>query len=267
MRNLFSLAALLFVIMTNPLQAQNQPFASTDSFYVVVRYAKVLPGMGEAYTKLHQVWAKVLQDRQAKGEIMYWRLYKRSFPMGTDASYDYISVIGHRTVASIESYDALDFADFAKGLSKEDADIIMNSNKVRNTVSRSLFKFKGSSPQGKEAKYLRVMGVEAMPGKGRDYLALLQQSVPLIAEAIKSGKLMDRTVWQRVFPNNPDLNDFAIIQQYKSLSDAVGSMDDTFVTEFKKIYPYLSYDLFQKQFLDVRKVLSMELWEQVDGTK
>jgi hypothetical protein len=266
MKQLIFILVLLCAAMTNPLQSQTA-ITPNDSFYVVTRYLKVLPGMQETFDKQYEVWKKILQKRQDTGEIMYWRLFKRSFPQGTSSDFDYISVTAIRDVNVIAKYDSMSLAENAKGLPKEEADLILTSDKVRSLVSRALFKFKGSQPQGKEAKYLRVTGVEVLPGKNDDYLALLKQSIPVMSEAMKSGKMTDRQIYQRCFPNDPNLPDYGILVYYKSLSDAVSGLDYDFTADFKKVYPNQPYSTFQAGVKATRNMVSMQLWERVTGTK
>ena len=238
-----------------------------EKFYAVVRYQKVEPGMMDEYLKTMNSWQRAMQQRKNKGEMRYWRLFKRTFPSGTDVDYDYISVTAFDTGAAMEAWEKLTTADWVKGQAYEDATRIENSSKVRHLVKRDVFTFHSSLPEGKPGKFLQVVGTEPKPGRRADYEKLLESSVPAMSEAVKAGRITDRAIFSRTFPNDPTLNDFSVVFNYDSLADALSSANLDFAAEYKKAFPKDDYAAFQQRLREVRDTLWTELWERVLGTE
>lgn len=262
---LLAVFVLLFSIMATPaLRAQTTP-APADQFHIVVRYLKVEPGMGEDFKKAMVAWRDIWQQRQDKGEVRYWRLFKRTFPSGANSEYDYITVTAYNDLANLEMHDSYGIADWTKGLSKENATIVENSNKTRKIVNRDVLRFNGTTEGGKPGKYLRVSGAEVKPGKFKEYRAALEKSNPIASEAIKSGKIYNRSSWVRVGSNSADVSDLVVVFDHATLKDALAEMN--FDAEHKKVYPADDIEAYWTNMRTLRDIVWSEVWERVDGTK
>jgi len=258
-----TLALFASLLATPALHAQTP--TTPEQFHVTLRFLKVEPGMTEEFKKTMAVWTKVMQARKDKGDIRYWQYYKRSFPIGSNSEYDYIAVTAFNDLSKVETFESYNLADWAKGLPKEDASLIENTQKVRHLVDRALFRFNGSLPDGKRGKYLQVRGSEVMPGHRNDYLKALEKTGTIAAEAMKAGKITDRSTWERMVPNSPTLSDFVVVFEFETLADALIRLD--FSAEHKKLYPEDDQDAFWAKMREFRETLETELWERIDGTK
>ena len=78
-----------------------------EKFYAVVRYQKVEPGMMDEYLKMLDSFKKAIQQRKDKGELRYWRVFRRTFPSGVNVKYDYISVTAFDTGEQLEAWEKL----------------------------------------------------------------------------------------------------------------------------------------------------------------
>jgi hypothetical protein len=262
---LLALFVLFFSIMATPMLNAQTTLAPTPQFHIVVRYLKVEPGMGEDFKKTMAVWKDVWQQRKDKGEIRYWNFFKRTFPAGANSEYDYITVTAYNDLANFEMHDSYVMADWTKGLSKENAAILDNSNKVRKIVSRAVFRSNGNTEGGKPGKYIRVSGAEVKPGKNKEYLAALEKSNLIASEAVKSGKVNNRSTWVRVGSNSADESDLAIVFDHATLNGALAELN--FEAEHKKVYPADDIDAYWANMRTLRDMMWTEVWERVDGTK
>jgi len=262
---LATLTLFLSLGAATALRAQTASATPAESFMVTIRYLKVEPGMSDEFKKTMDVWKKLLQARKDKGEIRYWRLFKRSFPMGAGSAYDYIAISAFNDPATIETFDGYSLSDWAKGLPKEEAALIENSNKVRTLVDRSVLRFNSAIADGKPGKYLQIISNELKPGRRMDYLKALEKTGTVAAEAMKAGKITNRSTWERVAPNSADLGDFVVVFDFATLADALVRLD--FSDQHRKLYPEDDQDAFWAGMREIRQTLSTEIWERIDGTK
>jgi len=236
---------------------------ANDRYYIVVRFHKVEPGQHDEYLKTLETYKKGFKILQEKGGIRYWLVYRRIFPSGSDSEYDYISVMGFNNGEQMEAYEKRTNLDFVPGASPEDAARFVNVSKVLKIVKREVYASQTTVPEGKAGKYIRVNGVKVFPGKGKVYEGMIESTIPLISEAIKSGKMTNRTSWLRCFPLGSSMNEYSVVTSYADLTAALNSAGGDLKDEYKKVFPKADYETEMLKWNDLRTLLFSELWEAV----
>ena len=238
----------------------------TETFYAVVEHMKVLPGMEDDYLKAEQVWKKIHQGRKSRGEIMDWALFRCDYPGGTNAAYEYATVTNYKSAKEMDA--AWNWDAMTKGLTAAEIIIANDAEKTRNLIDRHLYSFlNGCDADCKPGKYVQLFGSKIKPGKGKDYEKFIKDGESFRAEAIKNGKIQAWSIWRRLYPNGPEMDDFTAVYNYNSLEAMLKNSPFDLSDEFKKVNPTKNWDDFMKQFRELRDPLGSEMWVQVDGTE
>lgn len=108
--------------------------AKSDILYV--NFMKPKPGKGQtAYKMEHDLFQKIHQARVNSGEMSEWLFLSRSFPSGTDAQYNYVTMDGHPASPAKKDEKAVRAA-----LTKEEWDQMPNVGDVRTRVRQEIWR-------------------------------------------------------------------------------------------------------------------------------
>ncbi len=243
----------------------NEPPAQT--FYATVEHMKVVPGKWDDYLEAEKVWKKIHQGRKQRGEIMDWFMFRCTYPNGTDAPYDYITVT-HQTARQLGA--PWNWDTMTKGLTAAEIATANDAEKNRNLIDLHLSVFLNGCDQStcKPGNYVQLFFNRSKPGKSKDYEKFLEDGNEMRQEAIKSGKIQAWSIWKRVYPGAPDLDTHTAVYAYESLEALLkNSAPVDFSAELKKVKPTQNFDDFMKQMNELRDFVGSEVWVKVDETQ
>ncbi len=238
-----------------------------DAIYATVEHMKVLPGKWDDYLEAEKAWKKIHQGRKQRGEIMDWFLFRCTYPGGTDAPYDYITVT-HQTAKQLSG--PWNWDTMVKGLTPTEIAIADGAENTRNLLDRHLFVFLYGCDQAtcKPGNFIQLFFNNVKAGRTRDYEKFLEDGTAMRNEAIKSGKVQAWSIWKRVYPGSPDLDSHTAVYAYETLEALLkNSAPVDFSAELKKVKPTQSYDDFLKQMNELRDFVGSEVWRKVDETE
>jgi L-rhamnose mutarotase len=234
-----------------------------------VEFMKVMPGMGDEYVKTEEVWKKIHEMRKANGEILYWSLFRCAYPSGSENKYDYITVTGYKNGAALQAKEKATVKAWTKGLTKEEIDIVMNTNKTRKLIATELDAKLVNIGDNPSANYVLSRFMKIAPNNQVEYEKMIDMAKPVLAEAIKNGKAAGYDFFKTVLPIAHDVPDYTGCFDFTNLGDALKNMGGfpDIEPEFKKVLPNQNYATWSKRLSEMRQIIGMELWKKVDGTQ
>lgn len=241
----------------------------TEPVLEEVEYMRTEPGKEEDYLKTEAVWKKIHQKRIANGEILYWALFRRMYPGGTNVAYDYVTVTGYRNGAQLAMKANMSFDKLTEGLTKEEKDVVMATGTVRKLVLNELDAKLLETASNPAAVFVQSRYVKVADSDKAEYEKILETLKPVVEEGIKSGKAASWEVFRTVYPTGKDLFDYTVCNNFTSLGDALKNLGGlpNLEIEYKKIYPQGNFAAVLKRLNEIRKVIGTELWQLVDATK
>lgn len=234
-----------------------------------VEFMKVMPSMGDDYIKTEAVWKKIHEMRKANGEILYWALFRCVYPSGTENKYDYITVTGYKNGAMLQAKENATLEAWTKGLTKEEIDIVMNTNKTRKLVATELDAKLVGIGDNPSANYVLSRFMKIAPNNQVEYEKMIDMVKPVLAEAIKNGKAAGYEFFKTVLPIAHNVPDYTGCFDFTNLNDALKNMGGfpEIESEFKKVLPTQNYATWSKRLSEMRQIIGTELWKKVDGTQ
>jgi hypothetical protein len=233
-----------------------------------VEFMKVMPGMGDEYVKTEAVWKKIHEMRKANGEILYWALFHCVYPSGSENKYDYITVTGYKNGATLQAKENATVEAWTKGLTKEEIDVVMNTNKTRKLIATELDAKLVGIGDNPSANYVLSRFMKIAPNNQVEYEKMIDMAKPVLAEAIKNGKAAGYEFFKTVLPIAHDVPDYTGCFDFTNLNDALKNMGGfpDLEAEFKKVLPAQNYATWSKRLSEMRQIIGTELWKKVDGT-
>lgn len=262
----FLFASMVILLSTvfspdNKCQAQNP--------YGEVSFVKIKPHMNESYLIDMKTSKKLANARVANKTITSWQLYRRTYPRGLDADYDYATLSVFPSGVEMKAENTWDTG--VRDLSvKEISDFLTSLNNVRSVVATDLYTYKmGTGAKLQPGEYVQLNLVSVKPGSHEAYEKLLESLKPVIEECIKAGELKGFNVWKRTYVTNSGAENnytvsfsFATFDQALSWASGKTGMAD----EYKKVYPKDDINNMTAKLRELRDMVSQELWELVEVT-
>jgi L-rhamnose mutarotase len=234
-----------------------------------VEFMKVVPGMGDEYVKTEAVWKKIHEMRKANGEILYWSLFRCAYPSGSENKYDYITVTGYKNGVALQAKENATVEAWTKGLTKEEIDIVMNTNKTRKLIATELDAKLVNIGDNPSANYVLSRFMKIAPNNQVEYEKMIDMVKPVLAEAIKNGKAAGYEFFKTILPIAHNVPDYTGCFDFTNLNDALKNMGGfpDLEPEFKQILPNQNYAVWSKRLSEMRQIIGTELWKKVDGTQ
>ena len=155
-------------------------------------------------------------------------------------------------------------------MTPEEITLAQNTEKTRKLVDRQIVTFKmGLDPNPKPSSWLTIRSVKTSPENNAEYEKALETLKPVLAESAKGGHLTGWSFWAHTFFNAASPWDYSSVSEYATLDDALKFTKTGLNTasEFKKVYPTQDYKAYSKRLLELRHLVSLELWQRVIGTE
>ena len=261
-KNLFLFAAVLFSSLL--LKAQ-----TPEPQFFIVETMKTLPGKSAEYVKAErEIWKKLHQERIKRGLISAWSLYAVTYPSGTDAAYDYVTVTRVRGMKNLENPWGTLLQDAQTLLTKEEYNSARSVELLRNLTNKSVYSvedFVAAKPNAATpSKYLMVNMMKVAPGKGNDYLKMEKNTVkPIHVEMMRTGGRAAWGLYSLMLPNGDSmLFNYVAADYYEKWEDIAAPSD--YPKILAKVHPGMTAEAFEKQILDARTLVRRELWELLD---
>ncbi len=259
---LSSLFAVLFVTVGLPAYPQT---ATSAPAYLYREYMKVEPDKEVDYIKLEQTWKKVHTKRKAQGNILDWALYRRVFPSGTNAVYDYMTVTAFATAAKYHAGNAMTWDYIVQIMDESDMGTMENTDKIRKIVERCMdVDLEYLQTDG---RFIQITRLAAKPGSGAELRKMEAMMKPVFAEAAKMGKIASWRFGQRLYPIDSESGNYYRVITSNNLDDMFKGTDVFLETAFKKVYPTKNFQTTIGTFRDMITILNVELWESMDRTR
>ncbi len=258
--------ALIALYGLIPVEVKAQTPSATEPVYIQREYMKVAPGMRDDYLKVEQVWKAVHQRRKDEGKILGWTLYRSIYPSGTNAEYDYMTVIRFKSGKELEEAGKMTWDYITQGMSKEDLAIADNTGETRNLVATHLYLMTESVTPG--AAFMKLTQLQAVSGKGTELEQHEKMMKPVFEAATKMGSIASWTFGKHLYPYSPELGNYYRIIGTNSLDDMLKAESNVYLeAAFKKVYPTKDYAATMKAIREIISIKSNELWVIVDSTK
>lgn len=262
----FIVLAIVFATVSSPgfVHAQTAPAP-----YGEVNFIKTKPNMNESFLIDMKTSKKLANARKANKTINSWQLYRRVYPRGENADYNYAALTVYPSGVEMKAEGTWDSG--VRELSvKEISDFLTSLGNVRSIVSTDLYTYKMGAGTGiKTGDYVQLNLLYVKPGSNDPYEKLLESLKPVIEECVKSGELKGFNVWKRTYAtamgnesNYTVSFTFATLDQALSWASGKAGMED----EYKKIYPKDDINNLTAKLRELRTMVSQELWELVDIT-
>jgi hypothetical protein len=164
---------------------------------------------------------------------MDWFLFRCTYPGGTDAPYDYITVTyqNAKQLSGAWNWDTM-----TKGLTAVEIATANGAETTRNLIDRHLYSFLNGCNEAtcKPSNYIQLFFSNAKPGKTVEYEQFLKDGEPMRLEAIKNSRIQSWSVWSRQYPTGPDLDRYTFVYGYENMEGLLKNSPPDFSAELKK---------------------------------
>jgi hypothetical protein len=260
-----TMLTIMAIILSIQLMAQTTSSTPFKPWYVSREMMKVLPGKNAEYLKTEALWKKVHQKRVAEGKIIGWALFRCIVPRGTNTEYDYMTVTTFKSGKELED-STMNWAYITKDMTKEDLEIMNNTESTRNLTTSVLSKT--IEKVGSVGKYLELTQLKVIPGKGSELEKMEKEMNPVFVEIAKTGKIWAWRFNDIIYPVNANTGDYTRVISCNTMHDMLTWSDnDLLKNTYKQVYPSKDPDTNWQAFRSIMTINQVELWEKIDETK
>ncbi len=258
---LFAIVGTLFLT-----EAYAQTTNSDSPVYRYREYMKVEPGMEVDYIKLEKTWKKVHNKRKQEKNILEWELYRRIFPSGTNAEYDYMTVTSFASGEKYRTGNAMTWDYIVQMMDQSDMGIMENTDSIRKIVNRCMdVTLEHTQANG---PFLQITRLQVNPGQDEQLQNMEAMMKPVFTEAARMGKIASWRFGKRLYPLTPETGSYYRVISTNSLDDMFTLDSSGYLeTAFKKVYPTKSFAATLASFQNMVTILDVELWEGMDKTR
>lgn len=262
-RCLTQLLSVCLLVAASPAISQDTP---TVLYHV--GYMKVAPEKADQYVDLEQkAWKPVHQQRLQDGTIVGWDLYAVSFPGGTEAPYQFVTVSTYDDLSKIEAPYSEELIRRAHPTVDVD-EFFAETLAARELARTELWSQRDIVAQDVDVAvgdYITVAYMKVPPGGGSDYLRMEREIFkPVHALRVADGRIKNWAVNQLMMPGGMGGEyDWCVV----TVRDQLGALFDNIPQEiFERAHPGIHGSIF-KPAIEVRDMVRVELWQLVDQVR
>ncbi len=263
------LRVVLLALFFTLIFSQNL-LAQKESRTVFFEMTKIKKMNDDLMSVENQIIKPFVQERIKQGNQLAHVVFKVHFPSSQDGAYDYVMMdvynnfedlnLGREKFMEI-AYQTFPNANIPKMIERYEAAIHQASSEVFELEAEAIPGPGGG--EGSTAKFVQVNHMKVSPKNSSAYAKMEKEIfMPLHKEAIKSGKMHDWLLVQRIMPFGTDWdNTFMTIDVFNKWSDIRGVRNDGI---FEKVHPGKDINDIWKEMMDLREMTRAETWEIVN---
>ncbi len=238
MRKLLLLTCALFALNWNVI-AQDE---ESPTYYHVLEYMDVAPGMGGDYEALEAVWKKIHAANIKAGKYEGWELSSIIFPYSADRGYNYVVRTVFNSSEQLGAYmEGWEFPDLKELLTAEEIAMVEKTTATRTMVKSEVWTVEDmvASENVEDIKIVVFNFFNNPEGKSTsDHLAVeAKYWKPIHASRVEAGEMAGWGIgvlqlpWGSDYPYQSGTVDF-----FRSTAEYL-NLQGSFMEHFEKVHP------------------------------
>ena len=256
------LLTVALVVFARCIYAQPEPGP-----FAIVDFFKVPQGKEAAYIKLEkEVWKPIHEARLKAGEISGWFIYQMDLA-GSGNNYNYVSVT---LVENLGKIDEVNYQKWFKNIfpKRPIEDIMKQTTEARVFVRSEICRMLTAAEKNDQKPFqlINIGYVKTFPGQSEAFEKIVTNQVqPVVSDLLAAGKISGWHTWEVWQPggSNAEYDYVRVIglPNYASLNQG----PQLFPEAFKKRYPMIDFNVYQKSVDATREVVRSEIWSLVES--